>query len=597
MYQFQETLPRIPLPRLEETCDRYLRIVAPLLLDTELAQTRAAVMDFQRGSGPQLQRQLERIVCSTSNNYLYKLVEESYLEYRSPLPINTNFAGVLSSVSASSNPTRLAATLIYNTLRFYLKVKHRELEPDLDIYQKGIHPLCMMQYDNLFGTARIPGIKCDHLWRCPSGNHLQSTINQEHIIVIRHNVFYALNLIQGEELPTVEAIAQQLDWIIENTAPGEPALGALTALPRSKWAVLRFYIAALASENAHSLALLDSALFVVCLDETTPTDLETVSRNALHGDGRNRWFDKPLQLIFTPDGHSAINLEHTGFDGYTIMRFLATVNSDRQEQGEPLSTATVIRCDPPLRLEWSLTQELLEDIKQASAAVDCLIAQNDTGVLEFNKFGQDLIKQHNLSPDAVVQLSLQLAYARLHGEIACVSESVHTRNFQYGRWEDVRVVTPESVSLISAFTEITSDEARYSALKLAVAAHVARRLACKQGQGVERHLFALYTLARYQNTVPDIFLDKAYTEVYSQPVVSTSSLAAGKGLAVFGFGPVVSHGYGVGYLTGSDQITFNVTSKYRQTGKYIEHIRQCLSELGQLMVTMSSKQFLNQSHS
>jgi hypothetical protein len=62
MYQFQESLPKVPLPRLEETCDRYLQTVAPLLSDIELAQTRAAVMDFEQGSGPELQKQLERIV-------------------------------------------------------------------------------------------------------------------------------------------------------------------------------------------------------------------------------------------------------------------------------------------------------------------------------------------------------------------------------------------------------------------------------------------------------------------------------------------------------------------------------------------------------
>ena len=578
MYKFQESIPRVPLPRLEETCDRYLQIVAPLLSDIELAQTRAVVMDFQQGNGPELQRQLEMIVQSTNNSYLYQLVEESYLENRFSLPINTNFGTVLSSPSASSNPTRFAANLIYKALKFYLKVKNRELEPDSDIYQKGFHPLCMVQYDNLFGTARIPGIKCDRI---------QRTINQEHIVVIRRNVFYALHLIQGEKLATVDAIAHQLDWIIENTPPGSPALGALTALPRAKWALLRSYIATLVPENARSLAVLDSALFVVCWDEITPTEVEAASKNALHGDGRNRWFDKPLQLIFTSSGHSAINLEHTGFDGYTIMRFLATVNGDRQQQDEPVSTATAIECPPPLRLEWNLTHKLLEEIEQASTAVESLIAQNETCVLEFNQFGRDSIKQHNLSPDAVVQLSLQVAYARLHGEIACTSETVHTRNFQYGRWEDVRVVTPESVRLIQAFTEAIPNQARYSALKLAVAAHVARQLACKQGQGIERHLFALYTLARYQDSVPGIFLDKAYTELFSQPVLCTSSLAAKMGLAVFCFGPVVSHGYGVGYLIGCDTITFCVTSKYRQTEKYIQHIRHCLSEMEELLITMS----------
>jgi hypothetical protein len=575
MYQFQESLPKVPLPRLEDTCSRYLDIVAPLLSEAELAQTKAAVMDFLQGSGPKLQKQLEMIARSTSTSYINEFIDERFLEARLPLVGKTNVAQVLSPVLGTEKlpPTRLAATLISNLLRFYLKIKGRSLDPDRDIFQIDRPPLCMVQYDNLFGTSRIPGIKRDSLVRAQT---------PDHVVVIRHNRFYSLNLIQGEQLPRVEQIKQQLDWIIENTPLGDSAVGALTTLPRTQCAVLRSDITAIAPENARSLALLDSALFVVCLDETAPTDLKAGLENAFYGAGQNRWFDKPVQLIVTANGQAAINIEHTGFDGYPVMRMTSEVNRKPQEEAPALTVP--VRWEPPTRLEWKLTPEIVEEIEQASEAVGRLMAQNQTRVLEFNEFGCDFLQQYALNADAVVQLSIQLAYARLHSNIVGVTESVHTRNFQYGRYENIRTVTSESVELIRAFSEASSQEARYSALNDAIAAHMRRLFDCKKGRNVDYHLLALDSLARYQGVVPEIFLDKAYTQVFKQPVVWTSSLAAGMGIAAFVFvSPPVNHGYGVSYLIQTDRITFCVTSQFGQPGEYIQLLRQSISELGDLM--------------
>ena len=61
------------------------------------------------------------------------------------------------------------------------------------------------------------------------------------------------------------------------------------------------------------------------LDEVAPSSSEAVSKVLLHGDGRNRWFDKPLQLIVCKNGKSGINMEHSGVDGHTVLRFATDV--------------------------------------------------------------------------------------------------------------------------------------------------------------------------------------------------------------------------------------------------------------------------------
>ncbi len=167
-YQFQNSLPKLPIPSLEQTCKLYLEIVTPLLSEQEIAQTQAVVEEFQQESGKKLQHQLEIINRATKTSYVHDYREESFSEYRGALVINKNFGGILTPISQPELPqAKLAATWIVDTLKFYLKIKRRELEPDRDSPRNGNQPMCMIQYDNLFGWNRIPGIKRDEMRHSP----------------------------------------------------------------------------------------------------------------------------------------------------------------------------------------------------------------------------------------------------------------------------------------------------------------------------------------------------------------------------------------------------------------------------------------------
>lgn len=55
-------------------------------------------------------------------------------------------------------------------------------------------------------------------------------------------------------------------------------------------------------ENANLLEKVESSDFVICLDDQTPVTRDEGSRACWHGDGRNRFFDKPLQFIVFENG-------------------------------------------------------------------------------------------------------------------------------------------------------------------------------------------------------------------------------------------------------------------------------------------------------
>ena len=65
----------------------------------------------------------------------------------------------------------------------------------------------------------------------------------------------------------------------------------------------------------------------------------------------------------------------------------------------------------------------------------------------FHKFGNNRIKQLKMSPDAYVQMAVQLAYFKDQNEFALTYESGLTRLFKFGRTETIRFV----VKLMGSF--------------------------------------------------------------------------------------------------------------------------------------------------
>lgn len=57
---FQKSLPRLPIPLLEKTCQRYLSAVQPIVDSEQFEQTRKAVEHFREGVGMELQALLKK---------------------------------------------------------------------------------------------------------------------------------------------------------------------------------------------------------------------------------------------------------------------------------------------------------------------------------------------------------------------------------------------------------------------------------------------------------------------------------------------------------------------------------------------------------
>ena len=110
------------------------------------------------------------------------------------------------------------------------------------------------------------------------------------------------------------------------------------------------------------------------------------------------------------------------------------------------------------------------------------------------------MKKCGLSPDAYIQMALQLAYFRDAGKFCLTYEASMTRLFKEGRTETVRSCTVDSCNWARSMENPKmSDEERLELLKKACIRHVKGYQEAMTGKGIDRHLFGLYVISKYLN--------------------------------------------------------------------------------------------------
>lgn len=82
-------LPRLPVPTLNQTIDKYVKSVTPFLTNDELKKTKHLLQDFnsEGGIGPKLQRLLIQKANIEENWLADWWLKNAYLAYREPVVV------------------------------------------------------------------------------------------------------------------------------------------------------------------------------------------------------------------------------------------------------------------------------------------------------------------------------------------------------------------------------------------------------------------------------------------------------------------------------------------------------------------------------
>uniref|UniRef100_A0A672JUI8 Carnitine O-palmitoyltransferase 1, liver isoform-like n=1 Tax=Salarias fasciatus TaxID=181472 RepID=A0A672JUI8_SALFA len=578
LYSYQGSLPNLPVPAVKDTVKRYLESVRPLMDDTEYERMTKLASEFESSLGNRLQWYL-KLKALWAANYVSDWWEEYvYLRGRSPIMVNSNYYGMvwlLDYLKPHFWYNRIPGTVI---------------------------PLCAAQCERIFNTTRTPGEETDTV------QHWQDS---DYIVVYHRGRYFRLKVYQAGRLLSPREIEFQIQRILDDSSSpskGEAKLGALTAGDRIPWAKARAkYFSS--GVNKRSLDCIEKAAFFVTLDDDEQgmmgddpaASLDRYAKSLLHGKCYDRWFDKSFSVVYYKNGKNGINAEHSFADAPVIAHLwevrstevnLLGYNTEGHCKGEVDSSLP-----QPQKLNWEIPPECEEQISQSLAVAQALADDVDFHVFSFRDFGKGKVKKCRASPDAFIQMVLQLAYYRVSGRTFCLTyEASMTRLFREGRTETVRSCSNESSAFVRALEGGETADVCRRLFRAASEKHQQLYRLAMTGAGIDRHLFCLYVVSKYLG-VESSFLK----EVLSEPWRLSTSQTPVQQVELFdlvnhpeymscggGFGPVADDGYGVSYyIVGENIINFHISCKHScpdtDAHKFGDQIRKALNDLIQLL--------------
>lgn len=580
MLRYQNTLKDLPIPNLNETLEKYLKWIEPILSKDEFEETKNIVKEFgkENGEGQKLHEKLLQYKENIEGNksWLFSMWDDLYLEGRYSIVPAISYCGLLNNDKYIEESTleEILSKVAYTATEIYNQIAEGSFPVDM----VKDNPLCMEQYLRVFKSMRMPNTNIDEYYVG------ELSTKNNHCIVFNNNNIYKLllsdengNIVsQGELLKSIEYITNQ-----SNHNEYNPFIYTCTERDRAKTILDKVLVS---ETNIRNFEDIKNALFVMCIDDTTKSPKDTMY-DLLISNGDNRCFDKSLQFIINKNKEIGLSVEHTGFDGSTVFGILKSIN-DKLDKNDKISKYEGDIKAPEL-LKFDLTDDikpLLNELKEEQLKN---LEDYHLNLHYFNDFGSQKIKELKVSPDAYFHIAVQLAQYKTFGKMRSTYESVAVKNFRQGRTECARPSSLEKLEFVKAFVENEYPKEKiYELLQRAASEHTSRIRECQMGMGVERHLFGLAKIqAKFKDElnmpeIPVLYKDKGYKELKTD-FISTSGVG-GEYTRYCAFGPQIDNGFGMFYTMNKNNIVINLASKMSEkdeADKFINNLVLAFNEI------------------
>ena len=619
----EDALPPLPLPSLDQTCEKLAKSVEPFCrTEKEYSEFKRKVDNFRCGIGYRLHNVLQ-VEAATTKNWLERFWDNAaYLNARYPCAVNTNWGvGLLGCGNRDMKPGPTmfvsAACCAAAMAKFYVNTVLKGLTPP-EKSNRGM-PYSMFQNKKTFGVNQVPGFSVDR--------HSFS-MDKKHIMVLCNNVWYSLDILDNMYQPVESAaLAQHLQKIFDDAQTHHCLpFQVLTSQDRDVWAKQRYDLIQYSSVNANIISLIESSLFCITLatdipepSHGSPTEEDTIAKAILCSPNCElTWFDHGYNLIAFPNGSTGLQGNHSPADAMTALymirwfqesirnRSIDTVGLIASKVNKMKASAKESSLSGSLKVSrhifdmkgWSSSEMA---VKNALSHSKKLFDSIDVRVVTFNSYGSNEAKKLETSPDALVQMGLILGYYRLNnGELPATYETAHTRQFYHGRTETIRSCSMSVKTMCKAMEDpkISSIE-KESFIRDAISAHNKYTVECMNGQGIDRHLLCLQLVAaemEFEN-MPSLFSDPLYVKSKSFDL-STSNISGGGFGAPRnewwgGYAPATADGYGCGYTISPECIKILLTtfrSSSRTSGEQFEkHFCKSMEDLRDIILENASK--------
>ncbi|XP_042346108.1 peroxisomal carnitine O-octanoyltransferase isoform X1 [Plectropomus leopardus] len=567
-FQYQSSLPSLPVPSLETSLSKYLNAVRPFASEEEFKVTEDIVKKFQEGVGKELhQKLLQR--ARTKRNWLEEWwLDAAYLELRMASQLTMNFAGpgaYLEHCWPAAEGTQLqrASVSAWHTLQYWNLIRTERILPQ----KAGKTPLDMDQFKMLFCTCKVPGVKKDTIRNyfktesegpCPS-----------HLVVMCRGRIFTFNAVYDGQILTPPELLRQLTYVKERCErePEGDGVSALTSDERTRWAQAREHLISIDPHNNTILETIQSSMFVISLDEVKPystaENYSNLTLEALTGNPTIRWGDKSYNSLVFADGTFGSTCDHAPYDAMVLVSMCWYLDQQIKSTGGKWKGSDAVRPIPnPEELVFTVDEKIQSDISHAKQQYYETAQDLQIVCYAFTGFGKKDIKQRKLHPDSFIQLAMQLAYLRIHKRPGCCYETAMTRKFYHGRTETMRSCTQEAVNWCKAMMDPTCDaDSRRKAMLQAFATHNKLMAEAQEAKGFDRHLLGLYLITREEGRpVPELYTDPLYARSGGGGNFVLSSSLVGYTTIMGAMAPMVKHGYGFFYRIRDDRIVVSISA-------------------------------------
>ncbi|CAG0894270.1 unnamed protein product [Darwinula stevensoni] len=516
-FQFDETLPPLPVPDLDSTLAKYLESAAPHISDSEYEELKRLIEDFRKGIGKELQRALLKRASQHSNWLEQWWEEEVYLKMRYPvIPFNT-MLGAFAVIDpdeggysidpevtfqvnfcpsfVTSIPKEFSLFLHF-ILEFWNLLREEKLKPQANHRDQK---WSMHQFHRLFSCSQIPNKSMDSF-----AQYFKTKCQGEaprHVMIFCNGHIFSCVPFNDKDDPLTPP---EWEALILNVWEASLKLGmghcvaALCCQDRNKWAKDRAHLAHLSEKNRAILTDIDSAIFSLVLDGSKPQDADETLWHAVGGDISNKWADKSVTFILHRNGQRSMIANHSPFDALTTVMATDFAHKCSRHLEFRWKGPWAIRTHliQPQRRELDIDALLVSSIAETIQASQKLVAMINICRFCFSHFGKSYLKTVKCHPDAFIQVAIQAGYVKLHGRPGATYETATTRTFYHGRTETCRTCTKESVDFARALLDSNKKEGElHSMLMKALAKHMALMEEAQNGQGCDRHLFGLCRIA------------------------------------------------------------------------------------------------------
>lgn len=265
------------------------------------------------------------------------------------------------------------ARIIHCTIEYWDLIRSERMRPAG--HGDTLHTSFMLK--RLFSTTRQPGEPLDRVvsyFRTLSDRPISAT--PTHIVVIGKGRFFSFDALDArtgrvkraqEFVPLLEQIVARLDGC---AAVAQWPVAVLTSADRTTWAQSRRRLVELSAHNERLMALVESAIFVISMDDNEPADYASACQANLSGDLHSRWADKSCTFIAYRNGRFGCSGEHACYDGSLSIGLMVFTMMSMTEMPAPDWSERPAQADVPQEWHFELDDGLREVIAAVRSTVE-----------------------------------------------------------------------------------------------------------------------------------------------------------------------------------------------------------------------------------